>query len=204
LIVFLFIFSDKTFADIVVAFHASTKVKKKDFKKRLLKFIFNLVKKSSMDNGKVKIGLVSFGAKFQKVFELGDYVKKKDIKKAIKKTPKNYKSDTVDIASALQHIRTEMFNTPKDRKDVRNYIIFISDMPNEGDIQDVLEERNSLSDTVIHGISIGNEDYQLERIVNDPRKKFYQVFPGLDSLAKFKKAGKQALKNIPACKFNYS
>lgn len=158
------------------------------------------MKKSSTETSKVRIGLTSFGSKFQIIFDMGQYVKIKDIKRAIKKTPKSYKSNDVNLASALANIRTKMFAHPKDRMDVQNYLIIISDKPNEGDIQSVVHERKLMSDFIIHGISIGKKDKQLQSVVNEPKKKFYQVFSGFEDLAKFKKAGKKTLKNIPARK----
>lgn len=187
-------------ANVIIAFHASSNVHKKVFKKSLLKYIVNLVKKSSTDNGDVRIGLVSFGTKFQPVFNLGQYTKKKDIKKAIKKTPKNYKSDKVDLADALQKIRSQMLKSPNDRPDIQNYILIISDSSDQGDINSLRREKNALDDTIIHGISIGKRDNNLRSIVNDPKKKFFQVFKQYDDLAKFKKSGKKVFKNIKPCK----
>lgn len=193
-------FSGKKTADIVIAFHASSNVNKKLFKKRLLKFIVNLVKKSSTDNGNVRIGLTSFGKTFQPVFNLGQYSKKKDLKKAIKKAPLSYKSDDVKLADALRNIRTQMFVPPQDRTGIKNYLVIISDSPDQSDMNDLRLEKNGLGDTIIHGISIGEKDENLRSVVNDPHKKFYQVFKQYDDLAKFKKSGKKVLKNIKSCK----
>ena len=183
-----------------MAFHVSSSVSRKIFKKRLIKFILNLVKKASTDNGKVRLGLASFGDKFQEVFNLGHYVKKKDIKRAIKKTPKKLKSDIVNLSSALENIRTRMFIDPQDRPEVQNYIILISDAPDQDDRQTLLDEREKLGNTIIQGISIGLADKNLESIASDPKKKFYKVFRQFDDLSKFKKSGKLVQKNIPACK----
>ncbi|XP_046344710.2 collagen alpha-1(XII) chain-like [Haliotis rufescens] len=111
--------------DLVFLLDSSGSVGRANFD-RLKKLIIEVVKDTSIDDGKVRVGVVTFSSSSHVEFYLNSYNSRNDIESAIKNI--NYKQGNTNIASGLKTANTNVFQTWNgDRKDVRNVLLLLVD-----------------------------------------------------------------------------
>ena len=111
--------------DLVFLLDASSSVGGEDFQ-NVLTFVAHLLKEAEIDNGQVRVGLMSYSTDVHIHFHLGAFKKEADIKREIEETP--YKPGSTNTADALLAMRSEMFTKQNgDRKKVPNVAVVITD-----------------------------------------------------------------------------
>lgn len=112
-------------ADIVIVLDASTSVTEFNFQLQLA-FVQDLVKKSDIDSGNVRIGILTYSTDVYIQFHMNQYTTKNELIAAVGNIPYNYGS--TNTADALKTMRTEMFTRQNgDRPDVENIGIVMTD-----------------------------------------------------------------------------
>lgn len=92
----------------------------------MLKYVIGLAMRP--DHTQTKFAVVTYGKQAETIFDLQLFKKKKLIKKAIKKVPKDKRYKTADLTEALRYVRDSVFTA--ERGDVAispNGIIMLSD-----------------------------------------------------------------------------
>ena len=111
--------------DLVFLLDASSSVGAEDFQ-NVLTFVKHLLQDADIDDGQARVGLLSFSTDINIHFQLGEFRKKRDILKAVDKTP--YNPGSTNTADAILAMRTEMFTKQNgDRKRVPNMAVVITD-----------------------------------------------------------------------------
>ena len=183
-------------------FHAYKTVKKKEFKKFLLKYIVRLIKKADIDRGKVRVAVVTFGRSAEILIHFDQYRKKKDLLKAIKKIPKNRRYNESNLDDALRKTRLELFGA-HGRSSVKKYVVIITDASYNSVTNEVTTEAEKLkaNNVTVHVLSVGvSNTLGLRSVASVPTKKHFYTAAGFASLRNYKRTGKPIVRRISACK----
>lgn len=160
-------------ADIVIALDASTSVTEENFR-TLLSFVQDFVRPAEIDNGNVRIGMLSFSTDVHIQFHMYQHPTKEGVLKAIGNVP--YSWGSTNTADALKTVRTTMFLYQHgDRPDVRNILLLVTDGLSNINSRMTIPEANSLRDhgIIVFAVGIGlSNTRELDGIANKPLDKY--------------------------------
>ena len=148
---------------------SSTSVKDSDFE-TMLNVTSTMISTTSIDDGKVRIGLITYSTSVQVQFELNTYENQGDIIDAIRRV-KQVRGDT-NIADALNVLRTRMFQANTgDRDEVENIAVIFTDANPNVNAQRTVPEANM---TKVEGVRLvtiiigdeGTKDF--EQVASEP------------------------------------
>lgn len=144
--------------DLVIILDSSTSVGEDNYVK-ILQFTKDLLKSSDIDNGNVRIGIVSYSTEVTVHFHLKDFKTKAEVYNAIDNI--KYIFGSTNTAAALRTMRTDMFTARNgDRPDVKNIAIIVTDgVSNINESRTIPEAMEAHNDGIhIYAIGIGLTD----------------------------------------------
>lgn len=160
-------------ADIVIVLDASTSVTELNFQLQLA-FVQDLMKPADIDNGNVRVGLLTYSTDVYTQFYLNEYNSKSAIINAIGNVPYNYGS--TNTADAMKSMRTEMFSTARgDRPDVDNIAVVMTDGVSNINSRRTIPEGKLARDAgiTVFAIGIGIQDTrELDGIASRPLDEY--------------------------------
>lgn len=162
---------DQCFAhvDLVFVLDSSTSVGNDNYD--LMKgFVTKFLRKVNIDNGGVRVGLLSYSTKVTVEFKLNSYNTKADLFDAVNAIPWRYGS--TNTADGLQTMHEEMFNeTNGDRPGVPNICIIMTDGVSNVNYPRTIPEAEIAKQKGIHiyAIGISLKDFkEVNEIASDP------------------------------------
>lgn len=174
-------------ADVVFVLDSSMSVTPEDFVKAL-NFCKKFLSQLSINNGDVRIGIVTFGSKYTIEFYLNEFTSKDQIDQAIDKIPwRNGRQ--INTAEGIRAMHQAMFTSLKgDRQNVPNIAIIITHGPS-ADTQSTLREAKAAKSKGIHiyAVNVDQDDTFSETIsvASGPTGRnafFIRSFAQLDGL----------------------
>lgn len=139
--------------DLVLILDSSTSVSKANFKK-MLEFTKYLIEEANIDDGSVRVGVISYSTLVHVQFQLNTYNSKADVFAAIDRIPYTYGS--TNSADGLRIMRTKMFSVSNgDRKDVANIAMIITDGVSNINSRRTIPEAREAHRAGIHVYAIG-------------------------------------------------
>uniref|UniRef100_A0A0B7ART5 Collagen alpha-3(VI) chain n=2 Tax=Arion vulgaris TaxID=1028688 RepID=A0A0B7ART5_9EUPU len=174
-------------ADIVIAYHFSHTMKIPDIDKYFVPFVATILEKASIDNGDVRVALVTYGRKARVLFNLSKFKTSADVFKEIKKIDKKDRVKKSSGGDALKEIRTNIFTAKGgNRQDVPNIIILITDDKNSDDQPLFLEEAQLLKAAGVKIVAVGVDSAniaELRTIASNPVVKNVISVKGYSTIA---------------------
>lgn len=152
---------------------ASTSVTEFNFQLQLA-FVQDLIKPAEIDNGNVRVGLLTYSTEVYVQFQLNTYGTKADIINAISNVPYNYGS--TNTAGGLETMRTEMFSRRNgDRPGVMDIVVVMTDGVSNINSQRTIPEAELArrEGITIFAIGIGLTDTrELDGIASKPLNEY--------------------------------
>ncbi|BFZ15486.1 hypothetical protein BsWGS_18525 [Bradybaena similaris] len=170
-------YSDKV--DLAIVYHLSQKIKPAEVKKYFVPFLVSVVEKASIDNGDVRVALVSFPRKARVIFNLAKFKTSAEVIKKINEIDPKERARRSSGGSALQEVRTRIFTAAGgDREGVPNAIILITDAKTSDDQDDFVREAAALSQRGVKIITVGVESADAKELqsVSSPPVEENAVF----------------------------
>ena len=143
--------------DLVFILDASGSIQAHNFN-IMKQFVADFVEEIDVDTGGARIALISYSNNVRREFDLNTYDNRRDIINAVMNVP--YIRGTTNTASALQYIRTEVFQQARgDRPGARNVAFLITDGQSNDNRQTLVEARRA-KDADIHIFVAGIGEYE--------------------------------------------
>lgn len=157
-------------SDIVIMLDASGSIGYNNFDV-LKEFIVKLVEQLEVDNGKVRVGMLTFSSTINLQFNLNKYTDRLGMFAAIKNT--SYPSSgQCNTAGALNYARTNMFTSAMgDRPDFANTIVIITDGASDNQnltLQEATLTKNAKIRIVALGVGNWLNMYEFQNMVSYP------------------------------------
>lgn len=178
--------------DLVFILDASNSIGQGNFRK-LKEFLDDFTSQSSVDDGAVRIGAVSFSTSVETEFFLNTYLNSSSAVRKHFKQDLKYLAGATNTAGALSRARNALFQKDKgDREDVDNFVIIITDGQSNIDSADTIPFAQNLKDdgVIIFGIGIGREvesdPAEIRGIVSAPADDFMMMLDDYNSLLTLK------------------
>ncbi|XP_041374199.1 uncharacterized protein LOC121387240 [Gigantopelta aegis] len=155
--------------DLVIILDSSTSVTQANFVK-MLQFTKDLLRISNIDNGDVRVGVVTYSTSVKVRFHLKDFRTKAEVEAAIDSIP--YDFGSTNTADAIRTMRDEMFlSVNGDRPDVPNVCIVITDGVSNINSRRTVPDAQAAHDEGIHIYAIGiglTDTRELDGIASPP------------------------------------
>jgi collagen type VI alpha len=171
-------------ADIVILLDASGSIGYNNF--NLLKeYLVKIVEQLEVDNGKIRVGLLTFSSTANLQFNLNKYTDRLTMFGAIRNT--SYPSgSTSNTAAAINYARTNMFTTANgDRSDVANTIVIITDGASDNQNMTLAEAtlaKNAKIRVVALGVGNWLNMYEFQSMVSYPYQENTVIVPNFAGL----------------------
>ncbi|CAG5124866.1 unnamed protein product, partial [Candidula unifasciata] len=165
--------------DLAIVYHLSQKIKPGELKKYFVPFLVAAVEKANIDNGDVRVALVSFARKARVVFNLAKFKTSAYVIKKINEISPKERAKRSSGGSALSEVRTKIFTAAGgDRDGVPNVILLVTDAKTSDDQKDFLREAATLIESGVKIITVGvkSADAQELRSVSSPPVEEHAVF----------------------------
>ncbi|KAK6961154.1 collagen alpha-1(XIV) chain, partial [Biomphalaria glabrata] len=156
-------------ADLVFVIDSSTSVTETNFDK-ILSFVKDLLSKTDIDSGDVRVGLITYSNEVSQEFYLNSAFTKREILELVDDVKYNFGS--TNTAEALEIMRNVMFSPEKgDRADVSNIAIVLTDGVSAVNAERTVPNARLAHDDGIHIFTIGvglSDTRELEGIATPP------------------------------------
>ena len=133
-------------------------------------FVKDFLVEASIDNGNVRVGLITYSTEDHVMFQLNRYKTKAEVYDAIDKVPYNFGS--TNTADALQTTREDMFSQANgDRPNVDNIVVILTDGVSNINSRRTIPEAELTRAANIHIYAIGiglTDTKELDGIASRP------------------------------------
>ena len=133
-------------------------------------FVKDFLYEADIDNGLVRVGIVSYSTEVTVEFQMNEYFSKSDVYNAIDDIP--YRYGSTNTADALLRMRSDMFTSRNgDRSDVENICIIVTDGVSNINARRVEPEATQARASGIHIYAIGiglSDTKELDTIASKP------------------------------------
>ncbi|XP_071092730.1 uncharacterized protein [Haliotis cracherodii] len=156
--------------DLVFLLDSSGSVRLHNFKS-MLSFVKSFLSTTSIDDGNVRVGVVTFNSRAHIQFHLNQYKTKKELFRAIDKI--KYKKGGTNTYAGLRTLRTKMFSKRRgDRRAAKNVALVITDGLSNRNAKKTIPEAKAVRKANIHiyaiGIGLKKRTAELEGIASRP------------------------------------
>ncbi|XP_048237149.1 uncharacterized protein LOC124110407 isoform X2 [Haliotis rufescens] len=156
--------------DLVFLLDSSGSVKLHNFK-TTLSFVKSFLSTTSIDDGNVRVGVVTFNHRAHIQFHLNQYKTKKELFRAIDKI--KYKKGATNTYAGLRTLRTKMFSKRRgDRRGAKNVALVITDGLSNRNAKKTIPEAKAVRKANIQiyaiGIGLKKRTAELEGIASRP------------------------------------
>lgn len=164
---------------------ASTSMTKENFQKVKV-FLQDLIQFAGVDNGEVRIGMLTYSTSSYIHFHLDTYFNKRRLLEVVGKMP--YYDGASNIADAFRIMRMRMFTPDNgDRTDAANIGILLTDGPADYDTENTIPEATKARQAgiTVYTIAIGQidtDDLDLDSIVSRPSVDYIYTVDDYDDL----------------------
>ncbi|XP_067657717.1 collagen alpha-1(XII) chain-like [Haliotis asinina] len=150
--------------DLVILLDSSHSVGATNFG-RLKAVMVDVVTAASIDDGQVRVAVVTFSTSSAIEFCLGDFTSKKDVQKKIQGI--GYLNGYTNIASGLCLVKDDVFQVTKgDRPDVRNVLLLIVGGPSNVRSSLTIPTATLVKESGVHIFVLGIQDADVDEITS--------------------------------------
>lgn len=170
-------------SDLVFILDSSSAVTQSDFEETL-KFVKNVLQHAAIDNGSVRVGVVTNSKRTKVRLKLSQFATKTEILDAVGKIP--YEPHKSNLVRTLRTVRSGLFKPPGDRPEVKNKLVILTSHVPEMTSKKAINVAKKLirSGVEIFGIGVGLPNQAvLSDIVSSSTEKHLLSIPGFTDLS---------------------
>ena len=168
--------------DVVFMLDASGSIEEKNFAK-IIAFVSAIVDRMSVDNGRSRVGAITFSDHPAEQFALGSHSTSAGVRASLATV--HYTRGTTDLAAAIELVRTRLFGASGDRAEARNVAVVITDGESNNRTLTLEAARRAKEEGVVLvtvGVGSNIDWFELQAIASFPPHRNMFLVTGFSTL----------------------